>query len=180
MPISFDIDLSNDLIYFLPSKNVQRFFFSFFSTFKIHRNIVALNVLSELKIRRTRSSKQINFHGLVDNPFSFSPSSCKAVVTRVVQISKAIDIPPRTTKVKNRRVAALTKTRFKVSARRVGGLKTHGSKVEGTRRRNKRGSAERVSFVVRALGPPPSTPFRSLSFVSRRVAADLIPIKANR
>lgn len=27
MPISFDIDLSNDLIYFLPSKNVQRFFF---------------------------------------------------------------------------------------------------------------------------------------------------------
>lgn len=82
MSISFDIDLSNDLIYFLPSKNVQRFFFSFFSTFKIHRNIVALNVLSELKIRRTRPSKQINFHGLVDNPFSFSPSSCKAIHTR--------------------------------------------------------------------------------------------------
>lgn len=27
MPIFFDIDLSNNPIYFLPSKNIQRFFF---------------------------------------------------------------------------------------------------------------------------------------------------------
>lgn len=107
-------------------------------------------MLSDLKIRRTRPSKQINLH-VGRQPFFFHPPSCaRPSLTRVVQISKAIDTPAND-EGEDQKSRSVNEDAFESVCASRRGLKTHGSKVEGTRRRNKRGFAERVSFVVRAL-----------------------------
>lgn len=95
----------------------------------------------------------------------------------------------------SRRVAALTKTRFESASTRLReGLETKrdrkrkgregGMGSEKERKRSdeiKRRRGRRTRFVSRAsTRNPPSEHSFSLSFVSRRVAAKLIPIKADR
>lgn len=101
------------------SQRIYKDFF-FINDFNVskHKNIIALNVLSDLKIRRMHPSKQINFH-VGRQPFFFHPPHARP--SHASYKFRRPQTPPQTTKVKIRRVAALTKTRLKVSARRVGG-----------------------------------------------------------